>query len=95
MATNCICHLSYYLKGLTAEDLRLLFNGVGDINVSTLISYTTFNDESGETNDKLIKFKKWLWTIVERMSNSERQELVYFWTGNQSHVLLCFVIQIK
>lgn len=35
------------LDGLTAEDLRLLLNGVGDINVQTLISYTSFNDESG------------------------------------------------
>lgn len=36
------------LEGLTAEDLRLLLNGVGDINVQTLISYTSFNDESGK-----------------------------------------------
>ena len=28
------------LDGLAAEDLRLLLNGVGDINVHTLISYT-------------------------------------------------------
>lgn len=35
------------LDTLTAEDFRLLLNGVGDINVSTLISYTSFNDESG------------------------------------------------
>ena len=35
------------LDGLTSEDLRLLLNGVGDINVQTLISYTSFNDESG------------------------------------------------
>ena len=35
---------------LTAEDFRLLLNGVGDINVTTLISYTSFNDESGKTN---------------------------------------------
>ena len=33
---------------LTSEDFRLLLNGVGDINVTTLISYTSFNDESGE-----------------------------------------------
>ena len=32
---------------LTSEDFRLLLNGVGDINVTTLISYTSFNDESG------------------------------------------------
>ena len=36
------------LDGLTAEDLRLLLNGVGDINVNQLMSYTTFNDESGK-----------------------------------------------
>jgi E3 ubiquitin-protein ligase EDD1 len=70
------------LEGLTAEDLRLLLNGVGDINVATLISYTSFNDESGESSEKLIRFKKWLWSIVEKMSNLERQELVYFWTGS-------------
>lgn len=36
------------LEGLTSEDLRLLLNGVGSINVQTLISYTSFNDESGK-----------------------------------------------
>lgn len=70
------------LDGLTAEDLRLLLNGVGDINVTVLISYTSFNDESGETSDRLVKFKRWLWSIVERMSHLERQDLVYFWTGS-------------
>jgi len=64
------------LDTLTAEDLRLLLNGVGDIHVATLISYTTFNDESNETSDKLLKFKRWLWSIVEKMSNAERQDLV-------------------
>lgn len=64
------------LSGLTAEDLRLLLNGVGDINVATLISYTSFNDESGEPGDRLLKFKRWLWSIVEKMNNIERQDLV-------------------
>lgn len=64
------------LDSLTSEDLRLLLNGVGDIHVGTLISYTTFNDESSESSDKLIKFKRWLWSIVEKMSNVERQDLV-------------------
>ena len=36
------------LEGLTAEDFRLLLNGVGAINVQTLIGYTSFNDESGK-----------------------------------------------
>lgn len=64
------------LEFLTAEDLRLLLNGVGDIHVGTLISYTTFNDESSESSEKLLKFKRWLWNIVEKMSNIERQDLV-------------------
>uniref|UniRef100_A0A1Y1MXK0 HECT domain-containing protein n=2 Tax=Photinus pyralis TaxID=7054 RepID=A0A1Y1MXK0_PHOPY len=70
------------LDGLTAEDLRLLLNGVGDINVCVLISYTSFNDESGESNERLVKFKRWLWSIVEKMTHLERQDLVYFWTGS-------------
>ncbi|KAM7362066.1 E3 ubiquitin-protein ligase hyd isoform 4-T4 [Cochliomyia hominivorax] len=70
------------MQSLTAEDLRLLLNGVGDINVSTLISYTTFNDESSEGSDKLLKFKRWFWSIVEKMNTLERQDLVYFWTGS-------------
>ncbi|XP_076167112.1 E3 ubiquitin-protein ligase hyd isoform X2 [Ptiloglossa arizonensis] len=70
------------LDGLLSEDFRLLLNGVGDINVSVLISYTSFNDESGESVDKLAKYKRWLWSIVEKMSHTERQDLVYFWTGS-------------
>lgn len=64
------------LDGLTAEDLRLLLNGVGDINISVLISYTSFNDESGESSERLVKFKRWLWSIAEKMSHIERQDLV-------------------
>ena len=48
------------LEGLTAEDLRLLLNGVGDINVQTLISYTSFNDESGKTCLSLLFFSSCL-----------------------------------
>jgi len=70
------------LEGLTAEDFRLLLNGVGEVSVQTLISYTSFNDESGEGGEKLFKFKRWFWTIVEKMNNQERQDLVYFWTGS-------------
>lgn len=64
------------LDGLTAEDMRLLLNGVGDINVAVLISYTSFNDESGEGTERLVKFKRWLWSIVEKMTHLERQDLV-------------------
>lgn len=64
------------LDNMTAEDLRLLLNGVGDINVTALVSYTSFNDESGETPDRLARFKRWLWAIVDKMTHLERQDLV-------------------
>ncbi|XP_026726187.1 E3 ubiquitin-protein ligase UBR5 isoform X6 [Trichoplusia ni] len=70
------------VEGLTAEDLRLLLNGVGDINVAALVSYTSFNDESGEQSERLARFKRWLWAIVDKMTHLERQDLVYFWTGS-------------
>ena len=70
------------LDSLTSEDLRLLLNGVGDINVTTLISYTSFNDESGETSERLVTFKRWLWAVIEKMSPLDKQDLVYFWTGS-------------
>lgn len=66
------------LEGLTAEDLRLLLNGVGDINVTALVSYTSFNDESGERPERLARFKRWLWAIVDKMTHLERQDLVSF-----------------
>ena len=83
------------LDGLTAEDLRLLLNGVGDINVQTLISYTSFNDESGEGGEKVQRFKRWFWSIVEKMNNVERQDLVSTTSklvatnGKMSDDLLC------
>jgi E3 ubiquitin-protein ligase EDD1 len=78
------------LDGLTAEDFRLLLNGVGEINVQQLMSYTTFNDEGndlakrgdGSGSDHLTYFKRWFWSIVEKMTNQEKQDLLYFWTGS-------------
>nr|XP_018904419.1 PREDICTED: E3 ubiquitin-protein ligase UBR5 isoform X3 [Bemisia tabaci] len=74
------------LDGLTPEDFRLLLNGVGDFNVSVLISYTNFIDESSpnphEPSPRLLKLKRWLWSIVEKMTPVERMDLVYFWTGS-------------
>ncbi|XP_013417983.1 E3 ubiquitin-protein ligase UBR5 isoform X2 [Lingula anatina] len=70
------------LDTLTAEDFRLLLNGVGDIDVQSLISYTSFNDESGEGGEKVQRFKRWFWSVVEKMTNHERQDLVYFWTSS-------------
>ncbi|XP_074597147.1 E3 ubiquitin-protein ligase hyd isoform X2 [Brevipalpus obovatus] len=70
------------LDNLTAEDFRLLLNGVGEINVQQLMSYTTFNFESGDGCDHLAYFKKWFWSIVEKMTTQEKQDLVDFWTGS-------------
>ncbi|XP_014675920.1 PREDICTED: E3 ubiquitin-protein ligase UBR5-like [Priapulus caudatus] len=70
------------LDGLTAEDFRLLLNGVGKVDVQTLIGYTSFMNESGESGEKLLRFKRWFWSIVEKMNNQERQDLVYFWTSS-------------
>ena len=70
------------LEGLTSEDLRLILNGTGEIRVPALISYTTFNDESGEPPERLLRFKRWFWSTVEKMTSQERQDLVYFWTGS-------------
>lgn len=82
------------LDNLTAEDFRLLLNGVGEINVQTLISYTSFIDDRGtsagkrnstvQVDEQLNYFKKWFWSIVEKMTTKERQDLVYFWTGSPS-----------
>jgi len=81
------------LDNLTAEDFRLLLNGVGEINVQTLISYTSFIDDRGtsagkrnsvQVDEQLGYFKKWFWSIVEKMTTKERQDLVYFWTGSPS-----------
>lgn len=81
------------LDNLTPEDFRLLLNGVGEINVQTLISYTTFIDDRGtsaskrssvQVDEQLGYFKKWFWSIVEKMTTKEKQDLVYFWTGSPS-----------
>lgn len=69
------------LEGLTAEDFRLLLNGVADINIHTLASYTTISDESKETSRRA-NFEKWFWSTLEKLNQQEKQELLFFWTGS-------------
>jgi len=69
------------LEGLTAEDFRLLLNGVADINIHTLASYTTISDESKESSRRP-HFEKWFWSTLEKMNQQEKQELLFFWTGS-------------
>jgi hypothetical protein len=64
------------LDYLSPEDFRLLLNGTGNINVTTLMTYTTFNDESGETSERINQFKKWFWSVLEKFNAVERQDLV-------------------
>ena len=35
----------------------------------------------GEPSERLVTFKRWLWAVIEKMSPLEKQDLVYFWTG--------------
>uniref|UniRef100_A0A8C9XR29 E3 ubiquitin-protein ligase UBR5 n=1 Tax=Sander lucioperca TaxID=283035 RepID=A0A8C9XR29_SANLU len=57
------------LEDLTAEDFRLLVNGCGEVNVQMLISFTSFNDESGML-------------LCSHLLLSSRA--VYFWTSSPS-----------
>ncbi|CAH8458674.1 unnamed protein product [Heterobilharzia americana] len=81
------------LDGLTAEDLRLLLNGTGDIDVDVLSGYTTFLDETGTgssvdltkscDNTNLVnRLKKWFWSTIRNMDIKQRQDLLYFWTSS-------------
>lgn len=80
------------LDYLSPEDFRLLLNGTSTINIPTLMTYTTFNDESGkqrrcpsigdcsalsgETIERINQFKKWFWSVLEKFTAVERQDLV-------------------
>lgn len=46
---------------------------------------------TGENADKLLQFKRWFWSIVEKMSMTERQDLVSWFTSLESSkvVLSC------
>lgn len=80
------------LDGLTAEDLRLILNGVGEVDVDVLANYTTFQDEAGSVSadlnklgdssgnngnqDKIARLKRWFWNTLRGFDNKQRQELV-------------------
>lgn len=46
---------------------------------NVLIKY--FVSTTGENADKLLQFKRWFWSIVEKMSMTERQDLVSLLTS--------------
>ena len=54
--------------------------------MAKLTAITTFNDESFNSKDEgdksdVTRLTKWFWEVVESLSQNERQELLYFWTG--------------
>ena len=46
---------------------------------------------AGETIDKVNKFKKWFWSILEKMTNSQKHDLVI----DFKLVYICYVIYIS
>jgi E3 ubiquitin-protein ligase EDD1 len=70
------------LNNLTPEDLRLILCGNPEINVVMLESITKFLDESSSTNDVIEKYKQTFWSIVNKLSDQEKQDLIFFWTGS-------------
>lgn len=69
------------LDYLSAEDFRLLLNGTSNINVTTLMTYTTFNDESGKS---IADERRGLWFIAS-LSLGETSERInqfkkWFWS---------------
>ncbi|RDD37597.1 E3 ubiquitin-protein ligase UBR5 [Trichoplax sp. H2] len=69
-------------KNLNTEDLRLLLNGIGEVDVKWVKRHTSFNDESKGSSGNVERLKRWFWSIFEKMSTEEKRELLYFWTSS-------------
>ncbi len=37
---------------------------------------------AGKDQEQLSRFKGWFWAVMERMTQRERQDLLYFWTSS-------------
>ena len=75
--------------------INCLVNGVGTVDVAKLAAMTSFNDESSlTTNDSTVKrFETWFWEVVNSFTQSERQELLYFWTGKVTFTLFRYIFE--
>ena len=59
--------------------------------MTTLIGYTSFNDESGESQDRLVTFKRWLWAVIEKMAPLEKQVILKVIVKHVVNILLLTV----
>jgi len=50
--------------------------------VTVAIMQCTDFPSSGKEQEVLTRYKGWFWSILERMTHWERQELLYFWTSS-------------
>lgn len=76
------------LKGLTADDLQLLFSGKAEpVSCAQLRSISTFEDARGNAlrsaePEQLARFESLFWETVKSMDESERLKLVGMATGS-------------
>ncbi|XP_022781948.1 uncharacterized protein LOC111322968 [Stylophora pistillata] len=74
---------SELLTSLTPEDFQLLLSGgTTDVDINRLRSVMTFSNSNGCSTDILDRFKRWFWSIVQKMTPLQRQQLLYFCTGS-------------
>lgn len=72
------------LSGLTSEDLRLILCGTEQVSIRLLETFTTFMDESSSEPKMLQKMKGWFFRVIEKFTDKEKQDLLFFWTGSPS-----------
>ncbi|XP_015768582.1 PREDICTED: E3 ubiquitin-protein ligase UBR5-like [Acropora digitifera] len=71
------------LSSLTPEDFQLLLSGgTTDVDINRLRSVISFSNSNGCSSDILNRFKRWFWSIVQKMTPLQRQQLLYFCTGS-------------
>ena len=78
------------LDSLTAEDLRLLLNGMGDISTQALIGYTSFNDESSMHSSFLDHFS----LSVADIPSRTRFLAVLTWHSLPLHYIFCCIFEV-
>lgn len=55
-----------------------VFLSIVEMHILTLVSLFF----AGDGSEHIALFKRWFWSIVEKMTNQEKQDLVFFWTGS-------------